>query len=353
LFDNNKREEAEFLSPKEDFKKVTHPIEYRKDPLTGIRCRINIERTRRVKQARADVDMTEMAERARKTCFFCPENMERSTPKFSPDIVPEGRIIKGETRIFPNLFPFAKYHGVATLTTDHFQDLAEFKISQVEDTISASLDLFGRIADQDPTARFMSLSWNHLPSSGASIVHPHVQLIADPYPTNLTEVLLKKSQEYYEREGENYWKKLVEYEREAGERYIGRTGRVHCLASYAPLGNTEVMMVFDGISNLLELDENDVKEMAVGLKNVLLAYDSMGKKSFNLTTYSGPAGEDITENFSMSMRIISRPTPVTNYTSDSGFMESLHHERVVESMPEKVARPENWWHMALPRYCQR
>lgn len=337
MFKDKKREETEFLSPAEGFKMITHPIEYRRDPLTGISCRINIERAKRVKQARTDVEMCDMAESARGTCFFCPENIEGSTPRFPPALVPEGVILKGETRVFPNMYPFAKYHGVATMTTNHFLDLTEFTNSHIEDTTSASLMFFGRVADQDPGARFMSLSWNHLPPSGASIVHPHVQLIADPQPTNLTEVLLKKSRGYYETEGENYWKRLVESEVKAGERYIGRTGRIHYLATYAPLGNTEVIMVFDGISNILDLDEKDVKDLAVGLKNVLRAYDSMGKKSFNLTTYSGPAQEDLVENFSMSMRIISRPTPVTNYTADSGFMESLHHERVVESMPEKVA----------------
>lgn len=338
MFDNEQRREAEFLSPLDGFSKVSHPIEYRRDPLTGIGCRINVERAKRVKQARTDVDLSDMAQRARKTCFFCPENVEKSTPMFPPEIAPEGRIIKGETRVFPNLFPFAQYHAVGTMTTNHFQDILEFTEKQIGDTISASMDFFGRVADHDPSARFMSLSWNHLPSSGASIVHPHVQLTADQQPTNLAGLLLKKSQDYYRKEGVNYWKRLVEYEEETRERYIGRTGRVHYLASYAPLGNTEVAMVFDGASNLLDLDEADVKDLAEGLKKVLRAYDSMGKKSFNLTTYSGPQDEDTRENFSMSMRIISRPTPVMYYTTDSGYMEALHHERVVESLPETVAK---------------
>ena len=123
MFNDKKREEAGFLSPTEGFKMITHPIEYRRDPLTGIGCRINIQRAKRVKQARTDTEMCDMAESARGTCFFCPENIDGSTPRFPPALVPEGVILKGETRVFPNLFPFAKYHGVATMTTHHFLDL--------------------------------------------------------------------------------------------------------------------------------------------------------------------------------------------------------------------------------------
>lgn len=35
--------------------------------------------------------------------------------------------------------------------------------------------------------------------------------------------------------------------------------------------------------------------------------------------------------------MISRPVPQGYYTADAGFMELMHRERVVESMPEKVA----------------
>jgi hypothetical protein len=59
-------------------------------------------------------------------------------------------------------------------------------------------------------------------------------------------------------------------------------------------------------------------------------------ESFNLTTYSGPADEEA-EGFNLHMRFVSRAPPRPYYTSDVGFMEGLHFERVVETLPEDVA----------------
>ena len=48
--------EAKLLSPLLGFKLAVHSIEFRKDLLTGRGCRINIERTKRVKQVKARGD---------------------------------------------------------------------------------------------------------------------------------------------------------------------------------------------------------------------------------------------------------------------------------------------------------
>ena len=58
---------------------------------------------------------------------------------FPSYLVPEGRIKLGETTVFPNLFPFAKYHAVATVTKEHFLNLDEFTLKQLSDTFHASV----------------------------------------------------------------------------------------------------------------------------------------------------------------------------------------------------------------------
>ena len=73
--------EAELLSPLLDFRSAVHTIEFRKEPLTHKWCRINIERAKRVKQAKArkSTDLMRIVEESRKKCFFCPENVEKAT----------------------------------------------------------------------------------------------------------------------------------------------------------------------------------------------------------------------------------------------------------------------------------
>jgi len=318
---------SKFLSPSKDLEEQV--IEYRKDGLTKIGCRINIKRAQRVKQALQEADFSELIQKSSQGCFFCPENIEKTTPKFLPEIAPEGRIVLGETTVFPNLFPFAEHHAIVAICKKHFLDLNEFTQKQIEDALAASLDYFKRIKK----TKYFYINWNHMPPSGASIVHPHMQLLGDSKPTYLLELYLRASAAYYKKHGENYWLKLIKDEEKLEKRFIGRIGSIAWLAAYAPLGNNEVIAVFEDASSIMDL-EYHTSHFAKGLKKILAAYSSLGVRSFTLTTYSSPKK---TKDFCLNTRLVSRPTPQKYYTSDSGFMETLHHERVAEHLPEKLA----------------
>lgn len=300
--------------------------------LTDTWCRVNVNRAKRAKQCRREEALGDLIELSTKNCFFCPKNIDKATPKFPPEISKKGRIKLGETTVFPNLFPFAKYHGTATITENHYQDLEDFTKVQIEDTISASIDYFKRIAALG--AKYFSLSWNHLPPSGASIIHPHVQLIGDEVPTHTTNTYMKASKKYYKENSENYWLRLVKEEERLSERFIGRIGRIAWISSFAPLGNSEISMVFEGGSSLLDLTQKDVSDISEGIRRILKGYSNTGKTSFNFTMYSGLRNM---EDFCLNAKIITRPNMQKYYTADTGFMETLHQERIVETLPESLA----------------
>jgi len=327
---------AGFLSPLKGFEPELQEIEYRRDPLTGKWCRVNVQRSRRVRQGSSELELDELSKRSREGCFFCPERLELSTPRFSRELIEEGRLRAGETRVFPNLYPFARHHAVATISERHFLRTGEFEREQIENTLLASLEFFRRVHEKDRAARHPTFSWNHLFPSGASILHPHAQLTLDVRPTYMAGRLLEASELYLRSAGRSFWDELLEREKELGERYIGRSGSVDFLASFSPFGNREVLILLRGRSSLLELDEGSVRELAEGVERLLKGYGGMGVESFNLTTYSAPFGA-VAPGYCLHLRLVSRPQPLRYYTSDVGFMEGLHFERVVETLPEDVA----------------
>lgn len=327
---------TDLFSPLFDFERDTQSIEYRKDPLTEVWCRINVKRAERVRQAqRGEVDLGEIIDKTKKGCFFCPENIRKDTPLFPPHIWKEGRIWKGGCHLFPNLFPFAKHHAVATMTTEHFLDLDGFEAEMILDNLKATLEFMLSVHRSDPKAKYPMYNWNHLPPSAASIVHPHVQVLVDEKPTPYIGELLEKSRGYHHNSGRNYWADLVEEEKRIGERYIGREGSVSVLASYAPQGNREIQLVFR-VSNLLELNEREMANFAGCLEKILHGYKEMGVGSFNLTTFSGPVDEKL-DHYALHAKIISRPLFQPYYTNDTGFLERFHYEAVIETRPEDVA----------------
>ncbi len=326
--------ESELRSPADNFNLERQKIEYRKEILTGRACRINVKRSERKKQAQTGTGYFDLIELSAKNCYFCPSNIKTATPMFPSSLVPEGRIKVGETTVFPNLFPFAKYHAVATVSRQHFLGIDEFTLKQMQDTLEASVKFFHYVKSADERAVYPIFSWNFLPPAGASVIHPHVQLTIDEYPTNLAWLYLKACERYFAGTNENYWLRLLETEKQEQQRFLGTIGEISWITSYVPLGNDEVCGIFHNISSLYELDRQSISDFSKGLKRVFTAYTLLGIHSFNLSTFSAP-GEN--ESFRLIVRIIARPYPQGYYNNDAGFMERLHEEVIVESMPEKVA----------------
>jgi UDPglucose--hexose-1-phosphate uridylyltransferase len=326
--------ESELRNPTDNFRLEKQKIEGRKELLTSRACRINVKRSERKKQAQTGTGYSELIELSAKNCYFCPNNIKTATPMFPSNLVPEGRIKLGETTAFPNLFSFAKYHAVATVSRQHFLGIDEFTLKQIQDTMKASLNYFRIVRSSDRKAAYPIFSWNFLPPAGASVIHPHVQLTVDEQPTNLAWLYLTACQSYFKKYNENYWLSLLESEEQEGTRFLGKIGDVSWITSYVPLGNDEICGVFHNISSLYELDDQAIVDLSKGLKRVFTAYTLYGIHSFNLSTLSA-SGAD--ESFRLVVRIIARPYPQSYYNNDSGFMERLHEEVIVESLPEKVA----------------
>jgi len=322
---------AEFLSPLQGFSKTFQTLEYRRDPLTGFWCRINVERTKRTKHSIEKTEIDKFIETSAKICFFCPQNLEKSTPKFS--FGPE-RIQIGEAKAFPNLFPFGEYHAVVTLCEKHFMFPNQFQPKLIADGLRASLRFFQQVSKIDPEAEFCTVNWNYMPPAAASVVHPHLQILADRKPTFYLSLLIQKSKEYAEENGSNYWLDLIQEEKKRGERFVLDNEFLSCISSFAPQANNELLIVFKRISSLLEMEEQDIENFALLASQILKAYGESGIDSFNMAAFSGPVGADY---YRLNVKFISRPNLRYVYISDAGFMERLHYEPVVETLPEEVA----------------
>ncbi|MEM1922318.1 MAG: hypothetical protein QXW60_04315 [Nitrososphaerota archaeon] len=326
---------SRFSPPDSGGAESSQEIEYRMDPLTGRWCRLNVVRARRPRQVSVDTSaIGELAERARASCPFCPEAIEKSTPTYTQ--LPYKRLKRGDCWVFPNLFPFSKHHSVTVFTREHFKTLDQITADELMNGLNASLEYLRDVAALDPAARYWLLCWNNQPPAGASILHPHLQVLADEKPANTLQQEIEAS-EKYSREGSCYWGDLIEVEEERGERMVKHGERVAWIASYAPLGNREAIAIFKGISSLSRLAPSDVEEFCKGLMGVTRYYVDAGFTSLNLAFYSGPSDSDISKYFYLHARIVARPSPTPIYVNDDGFLEKLFLEPVIDATPEDLA----------------
>ncbi|MBS7655137.1 hypothetical protein KEJ50_01325 [Candidatus Bathyarchaeota archaeon] len=325
---------AHLLTPP-NFQEAFQKIEVRKDPLTGKLCRINVNRAKRPKQTLAiPSELNKVIQESKANCFFCPGNIEKLTPNFSGDLPKK---IKIEEAVgFPNLYPYAAFHIVGVFSNMHYLELNQFDSKLIENCFKACLKYFNLIYKRYPEAKYWCIGWNHMPPGAASIIHPHIQALADSKPTTYLKELIELSKIYYKKNKSNYWLNLIETEKELKKRFIGAIGSINLLASFAPQGNKEILIISSKKSSLSQFTDLELSELCESLSKVLKCYYSIGIKSFTMSSFSGPCDEDYSHFYLFNLKLVSRPILTPFYTNDDGFMEKLHQEPIIDTFPEDL-----------------
>jgi UDPglucose--hexose-1-phosphate uridylyltransferase len=300
----SERYDATFLDPRQDFATAQVPLEVRWDPLTGRTTRLLPEGSI---PPPALHDLEELAEQTRATCPFCADAIERETPRFPPELLPEGRIRRGEAVLFPNLVPYAPWSSVSVYSPErHRLALDELTPTLLADNLATQVE-FGRAVAQE----WFSINANHLPPAGSSVFHPHLQGAAGAVPTNAQRELAEAPVAEY-----------VALERD-GERHIASRGGVDWFASFAPAGIGEVRaFALDA-----ELDHTLAGELARGIVDVLQAYAELGFESFNFALTGSPP----------TLRMVARAYFGPARRSDVMWSERLHGEVATDLAPERLA----------------
>jgi len=296
--------------------RVIHPggfIEYRTETLTGFRTRICPERLKR------GIGNSCVPEYSSDGCPFCPGLVESVTPVFSDGT----RIRVGESITFPNLYPFAAYHIVTVITGAH--STVQFTPSQVADALSGQLIA---LKNQDG---YISINWNYLPSAGASIPHPHLQGLVDNTPDTLPAQYINSSSRYYKQYGTPYFS-IVKLHEEQSKRSLAGT-RLFWYAHPVPCGEREIRCILP-ITTVSEFSEY-IDDFCADLVEILGLYRDLGTSAFNMSIFFGTEKES--DYFTAFCSIIARINPNPLSTSDTAFMERLHLEPVILTLPEDLA----------------
>ena len=303
---------------------VRTPVEVRFDPLTGHSSRILPDRGL---MPASDFDLEAFARQTRPGCPFCPDQVDRLTPKLAARIHPEGRITRGAAVLFPNLHAYSSHSSVSIYSPAlHYLPVGQVTRELLADNLATQAAFARAVMAAEPGSAWASINANHMLPSGSSLFHPHLQGIVDSQPTTMQRLLADVPPQRFED--------YLAAERRSGERYLGNTGRIQWLVSFAPIAPTELRAFAAGICSPAELDDDLAGELAHGLALALGGYAEMGSSSFNCAIYGAPPG---TEGYPLNLRLACRSNLKPLYRSDSTFLERLHWEAAVDCSPETVA----------------
>jgi len=328
--------QATLLSPLKNFELEAQPIEYRLDPLLGF---TSVVRTgRKFWQALYNTDeklLQELVEKGRGRCFFCPDKVTSATPRFPPDFIPEGRLTRGQATVFPNLFAQKEFSAIAVFAQEHYLPLDQFPPAMFLNGFLAAM-MYIRRAREKYGVKYAEIGWNYLFPGGASIMHPHFQVLLSNMGYYLIREMDWRAREHQRKYGANFWEELVKREKREGKRYLGRIGNTEWFCPFAPTWEDEVNAVVRGRSNFLELEEGDWASLADGLARVLKYYRAKGLSSINMVVYSGPLGKR-SPHLWAGLKVVSRTSAQVTPVNDIWYSNNLLVDGFVTHPPEDLA----------------
>ena len=311
--------------------------ELRKDPVVGRWVIISTERGRRPSDF-----VIESVRPLGANCVFCPGNESRTPHEIlagrPPDSAADGP--GWSFRVVPNKFPALRIEGelepageglydrmngvgaheVVIETPDHLATLATLPVDVVADVLLAYRD---RVVDlkKDPRFEYILVFKNHGAAAGASLEHPHSQLIATPIIPIMVLEELKGAAAYYEMKERCVWCDIVRQERRSRRRVITEAHGFMAVAPFAPRFPFEAWVLPTTHRSAFEETSMDaLRGLAEVLGDVLRRIDRvLHHPPFNFMLHTAPLREGPLDDFHWHLEIIPKLTNVAGYEWGSGF----------------------------------
>ena len=323
--------------------------QFRKDPVTGRWVIVDMEKPRLDFPAQSKV-------KSSKTCPFCPGNEAMTPPEIltylkNGSLLTErgGSLPAGQAgasgkdwqlRVCPNKFPALRIEEVPEKTSeglydrvggfgaheviienpDHQRELTDLSDEEVELVLRAYRDRY-RDLRKDIRIKYILIFKNYGREAGASMEHPHSQLIALPIVPSRVQEEMKGADRHSQSTERCLFCDMLRQE-EAGRKLL-----VHSEDGFAALEPFAARFPFETwilptkhASTFDTLLDAQLRPLARILKGTLgRLKKALGDPSYNFMIHSLPLLEKESESFHWHIEIIPHLTRVAGFELGSGF----------------------------------
>jgi len=311
--------------------------ELRKDPVTSRWVIISTERGKRPS------DFSPEPPRARSGfCPFCPGNEAKTPPEilaYRPNGGPPNSS-GWDLRVVPNKFPALQIEGelnrqgegiydkmnglgaheVIIETPEHEATLATLPEERVEEVLWAFRD---RIVDlkKDPRFQYILVFKNHGEAAGASLEHPHCQLIATPIIPKRVREEVDGAREYYRYKERCVYCDMVRQERQERTRLITENDHFVALAPFASRFPFEIWLLPRSHDPYFEdAQKQEYVSLAKALRETLRRMDRvLNNPPYNFIIHNSPLRGDDHLHYHWHIEIMPKLTRIAGFEWGSGF----------------------------------
>jgi len=219
------------------------------------------------------------------TTLIIPNKYPAFMPFLEPKISIEGGVYKK--------MPAVGYHEVV-ISKDHKRSLAQMTTQEVEEVINVYqkryLELMGK-----KSVNYISIFHNHGQEAGATVSHPHSQLITTPLIDSDLSDSLKSAENYFKKTKKCVYCLMDEWEKKIKTRIVFENKDFLAICPFASKCAFEVIISPKKHSSYFEkITASERKSLAEALGQVLKKlYKGLNDPAYNFYLHSAPCdGKD-------------------------------------------------------------
>lgn len=314
--------------------------ELRKDPITSRWVIISTERGKRPSDFGKEPESKKGG-----FCPFCVGNEDKTPPEVlvyydgNQSQSPGGKR-PWKLRVVPNKFPALQIEGglnrqgeglydkmngigaheVIVETPNHELTLSTLSVQAVEDVLWAYRD---RILDlkKDPRFRYILIFKNHGEAAGASLEHPHSQLIATPIVPKRVREEVDGAKGYFDYKERCVFCDIVQQEIRQQTRLVNENEHFVCMAPFAPRFPFETWImpkIHD--ASYEDVQKYEYNSLARILKDTLARLDKvLDHPPYNFVLHNAPLMEEDSKFYHWHIEIMPKLSKVAGFEWGSGF----------------------------------
>ena len=310
--------------------------ELRRDPITGRWIIVFSDRMPNPSEFKV-----ESHQKKKDGCPFCWGN-ESMTP---PEVIAHRRYgppnsSNWSVRVVPNKFPALRIEGsldkqgigvfdmmngigaheVIVDTPDHLRDMADLSHVETEEVIWVYLAR-SRDLKLDKRFKYILIFKNYGRSAGASLEHPHSQLIALPIVPKRVQEEIDGAAKYYDYKERCVFCDLVRQEQEEKDRIIYEDGKIIAFCPYVSRFSYEIWILpKKHQSDFAGLEKDTVPSLAKALRDSLAMLKGLLRDpSYNFIIHTSPINGHEREDYHWHIEIMPKLSKIAGFEWGSGF----------------------------------
>ena len=344
--------------------------ELRKNPITREWVIIATERGKRPNDFRAEPKAPPPAHSP--TCPFCPGNEAltppevlafrepgtapntpgwwlRVVPNMYPALAIEGALNKAPRGMYDSMAGVGA-HEVIIETPEHNLSIANMSVKAVEDGLWASRSRYLDLK-QDPRLKYVLIFRNHGAVAGASLGHPHSQLVATPMVPKTVMEELEGAERYEQYRDRCIYCDIVRQELDSGERLVTHNADFLAFEPFASQYPFETWIVpREHISSFANVNDQQQHNFAAILKETMLRIQiCLSDPPYNYMLHTAPCGQDDEDRFHWHLEIAPRLAITAGFEMGTGIYINVTPPELAAECLREVTIPTEQAAEAEPR----